>query len=175
MTDFARLAEDVRRTFLERYATEHERALLEAASDPGTIVVRMAYGEDLIVRPPGAKPIDASELPPATDEQSQRSSVASSFAPSFASQRASATRVDLARGAIAFERALDLFAERDSTRGEVILAAQRLHREFVAEQRSQRRQLKHRLAESRAQNARQAFEDEQSLKRDPLTRTLLNA
>jgi hypothetical protein len=72
VTDFARLAEDVRRTFLERYATEHERALLEAASDPGTIVVRMAYGEDLIVRPPGAKPIDASELPPATDEQSQK-------------------------------------------------------------------------------------------------------
>jgi hypothetical protein len=70
--DLSHLADELRQFSLSKHATEHERALLAAASDPETLIVRMGFGEDLVMRPAGAESVAPDEIGKPSDECAQK-------------------------------------------------------------------------------------------------------
>jgi hypothetical protein len=150
MTDLARLNEELQRVVLAKHATPHERALLAAAGDPETIVIRLSYMDDLICRPPGAEPVEAGEIPDSSYEDVR------------AILRRVALRKDLGlparpcgarrprTGCDCLETTLDVLGQGEPSKRDVTAAATELHKASLAEAKRLESERKKRLAEEQA-------------------------
>jgi hypothetical protein len=146
MTDLARLNEELQRVVLAKHATPHERALLAAAGDPETIVVRVAFQDDLICGPPGAAPVEEGEIAD----------------PSHEDVRAILRRVELRKelglparpcgarrpreSCDCLETTLDVLGKGEPSKRDVVDAAKELHAASLAEAKRLERERKARLA-----------------------------
>ncbi|MDP9256001.1 MAG: hypothetical protein M3Q31_05535 [Actinomycetota bacterium] len=159
MIRFDAAAEDRRRVNLEAHATPSERIRLIAEQDAGVILVRMAFGGDMLVRTDGA-PVEAvalEDLGPNPTETARAIAERIRLRIELGLKSRDCNALRQREGCTCLQEAIDRLLEVDGVnKKRVVSLAKDLHKKQVAELQAQAKE-----ADLRAQSAQEAQESKQ--------------
>jgi len=166
---FDAAADDLRRISLEANATPSERVRLIAEQDAGVILVRMAFGGDMLVRTDGApvEPVALEDLGPNPSQTARAIAERIRLRSELGLKPRDCNALRQREGCTCLQQAIDRLLEVDGVnKKSVIPFAKTLHKEQAAADEKQKRELEAQAKEAdlRAKIAQEAQEYKQPAK-----------
>jgi hypothetical protein len=163
MSRFDAAAEDRRRINLEANATPSERVRLIAEQDAGVILIRMAFGDDMLVRTDGApaEPVALEDLGPNPSETARAIAERIRLRGELGLKPRDCNALRQREGCTCLQEAIDRLLEVDGVNKKSVIAfAKTLHKEQAAADEKQKRELQAQAKEAnlRAKSAQEAQE-----------------
>jgi hypothetical protein len=163
MSRFDAAAEDRRRGNLEANATPSERIRLIAEQDAGVILVRMAFGGDMLVRTDGApvEPVALEDLGPNPSETARAIAERIRLRSELGLKPRDCNALRQREGCTCLQEAIDRLLEVDGVnKKSVVTFAKTLHKQQAAADEKQKRELQAKAKEAnlRAKSAQKPQE-----------------